>query len=106
VSISAITSDNQQEIQNKVEEVKQRFGGDIVAIRYDLDTDWVGDPAIHFRILLPDAVANNDDRLGDVTERVRNELVDELSLPESGRFPYFNFRSQSGQAELKDPEWD
>ena len=103
--VSATTPDNQQEIK-KVEEAKQRFGGDVVAIRYDLDTDWVGDPAIHFRILLPDVVANDDDRLGDVGRRVRDELVDELSLPESGRFPYFNFRSQSEQAELKDPEWD
>jgi hypothetical protein len=106
VSTSAITSDNQQEIQNKVEEVKQRFGGDIVAIRYDLDTDWVGDPAVHFRILLPDAVANNRQRLTDVARRVRDGLVDKLGFAESERTPYFSFRSQSEQAELKDPGWD
>jgi hypothetical protein len=106
MSISAIASNNQQEIQNKVEEVKQRFRGDVVAIRYDIDTDWVGDPAVHFRILLPDAVANNRQWLADVTRRVRDELVDELGFAESERTPYFNFRSQSEQAELKDPEWD
>ena len=104
--ISTATSDNQQEIQNKVEEVKQRFGGDIVAIRYDIDTDWLGDPAVHFRILLPDAVGNNRQRLADVTRRVIRELVDELGFAESERTPYFNFRGQSEQAELKDPEWD
>ena len=86
--------------------MKQRFGAAIVAVRYDLDTDWAGDPAVRFRILLPDIVGNNRQRLADVTRRVRRELIDELGFAESERIPYFNFRGQSEQAELKDPEWD
>jgi hypothetical protein len=106
MSISAATPNDQKWIQKQIDEVKQQFGEDIVKIWYDLGADWVGDPAIHFRILLPDAVANDDDRLGDVGRRVRDELVDKLGLPKADRFPYFTFRSQSEQAELKDPEWD
>jgi len=106
MTISAATPNDRKWIENQIEEVKQHFGNDIVKIRYDLDTDWVGDPAIHFRILLPDTVADDDDRLGDVTGRVMDELVEKLGLPEADRYPYFNFRSQSEQAELKEPKWD
>ncbi len=106
MSISFTTSINQREMQSKIEEIKQRFGGDVITIRHSPGTNWMGDPAIYFRILLADAVANNRDRLADVTGRVRWELFEELNLAELDPTSYFNFRSQSEQAELKDPEWD
>ncbi len=104
--ISAATPSDQKWIQSQIDEVKQHFGEDVIKIRYDLGTDWAGDPAIYFRILIPDAVADDDDRLSNVGSRIRRELIDKLALPDSDRFPYFKLRSQSEQTELKDPEWD
>ncbi len=105
MAISANTLSD-QEMQRKVEEIRQSFGGDVATIRYSPGINWIGDPALYFRILLPDSVANNRGRLADVTERVRDELFDQLGLAMRERASYFNFRSQSEQAELKDPEWD
>jgi hypothetical protein len=100
------TADLHHWIQDQIKEVEQKLGDDIIHIRYSFGTNWNGYPAIYFRTLLPDAVADNDDRLGDVGRRVRRELAERWNLLDWDRTPYFNFRSQSEQAELKDPEWD
>ena len=88
-------ADFQQWIQDQIEEVRQHLGDNIINIRYSFGTNWNGYPAIYFRILLPNAVADGDDRLGNITRRVRDELADRWNLVESERTPYFNFRSQS-----------
>jgi hypothetical protein len=81
-----------------------KFPGDVVRIRYSIGEDWVGDPAIFFRVLLSDN-ASRREFLADVTGRVSDELFDSLHLRESDYTPYFNFRSKSEQDKLQDPEW-
>ena len=39
--ISAATPNDQKWIEKQIEEVEQRFGDDIIKIRYDLGPDWV-----------------------------------------------------------------
>ncbi len=94
-----------KEFEQNVQQAFGKFPGEVVRVRYSFGEDWSGDPAIYFRIVLSDE-ASEDDRLADVTQRIRRELVDDLGLDASDYFPYFNFRSKSEEDKLKDPEWE
>ncbi len=94
----------QREIEKGVATVEREFRRDIVRIRYDLGTDWSGDRAIYFRILLSDE-ASRESRLHDAAERVRRRLREKIKPDEHGVLPYFNFRSESEQAELQEEVW-
>ena len=94
----------QREIEKGVATVERDFRRDIVRIRYDLGTDWSGDWAIYFRILLSDE-ASRDSRLHHFAERVRKRLREKIKPEEHGVLPYFNFRSESEQAELQEEVW-
>jgi hypothetical protein len=73
-------------------------------IRYSIDKDWTDEWAVFFRVLLSDEVAERS-RLRDIASRVISRITDELDLPNLGMFPHFNFRTESEQAELNDPDW-
>jgi len=77
---------------------------DVVRIRHNIGSDWSGDDAIFFRIVLSDR-ASSDDRLPAVSDRVSLRLTDELNLGDSGLLPYLSFRSESEQAVLNDKAW-
>jgi len=70
--------------------------------RYTIDEDWSGDPAIFFWITLSDETA--DPRILGQTARRIKDLIYRQVDPQGqwGLIPYFNFRSQSEQAQLKD----
>jgi hypothetical protein len=89
----------QKEIEKVVAAVEREFRRDIVRIRYDVGTDWSGDWAIYFRILLSDE-ASKDSRLHHVAQRVTKRLREKIKPEELGVLPYYNFRSESEQAEL------
>src|SRR5258708_9314043 len=85
-----------------VREAVRALGDDVVRVRYTLGQDWSGEYAIFFRIVLSDR-ASKRDRLLPVTKRVTNQIVQRLEPVEQwGLIPYFDFRSQSEQAALKD----
>jgi hypothetical protein len=90
--------------QEQVDQVAREFGSDVVRIRFTIDEDWSGDPAIHFRILLSDD-AGRPERLIPVTKAVEARLDEAFGLWESDRIPYFNFRGESEQAKLKEAAW-
>jgi hypothetical protein len=74
-------------------------------VRYTLGEDWTGDDAIFFRILLSDR-ASKTDRLLRVTQRVSDQIVRALEPVEQwGLLPYFDYRSQSEQADLQEAAW-
>jgi hypothetical protein len=73
-------------------------------IRYSIDQDWYGDWAVFFRVLLSDEVASRTRRL-ETGNRVISRIMDELDLPNLGMMPHFDFRTESEQAELRDPDW-
>lgn len=78
---------------------------DVVRIRFNLGEDWVGAPAIFFRVVLSNS-ASKRPNLSEVSRRVSHEILREIDVEESGLNPYFNFRSLSEQAEMKEAEWD
>jgi hypothetical protein len=72
-------------------------------INYDIAMDWSGQWAIFFRVLLSDEASTH--HLRDITTRVVWRMSEKLDLPTLGLFPYFDFRSESEQASLNQPEW-
>jgi len=82
-----------------------RLRPDVVRIRHTVGEDSSGQPAIFFRVLLSDR-ASRPDRLRQVTRKVRNLVFQDIDPVNScGLVPYLRFRSQSEQAELKEPAW-
>jgi hypothetical protein len=95
-----------KDFAHKVDEVAKKFPAEVVRIRHSFSRDWDGDPAIYFRIVLTDQ-ARRGHRLSELTERIGNTLVNDLGLYEhfSEYIPYFSYRTETEQDELKDPEW-
>ena len=74
----------------------------VVKFRYTVESDWSGDAAIFFWITLSDEAAHR----GTLSQTSRN-IVDFITqrldpVGQWGLIPYFNFRSQSEQANLKE----
>jgi hypothetical protein len=98
---SVITMNPQ--INAAIREVVNLLAPDVVYIRYEIGQDWSSDSAIFFRVLLSDDASNN--RLRDVASQVECRLADRLDFPAMGVFPYYNFRSESEQAMMREPAW-
>lgn len=88
-----------------LENVERALKPDVVRIRFSLGEDWSGDPAIFFRIVLSDRASQQDDLAG-FTGLIGGKIFGDLRLAELDYIPYFNFRSESEQNRLKNPEWD
>src|SRR5215469_10938699 len=74
----------------------------VVKWRYTLENDWSGDPAIFFWVTLTDE-ASKPASLRKTKSEFIAAINNHVDLPgEWGLFPYYNFRSQSEQAILKD----
>lgn len=99
---SAITK--QPEINAAVAAVARELSPWVRHIRYDIAPDWSGQWAIFLRVLLADDVTSGS-KLRDITTQVVWRMSERLNLPELGLFPYFDFRSESEQAGLNEPEW-
>lgn len=94
----------QPRINAAVAEVVDEFSPSVKYIRYDIGQDWSGEWAVFFRVMLSDDVLQ--DKLGDVATRVMWRTTDRLDLPNLGLFPYFDFRSESEQASMREPAWE
>ena len=95
---------NQADIANGVAVVERELAPEVVHIRYEIGTDWSEDPAIYFRILLSDE-ASKENRLYQIAALARSRLQETLGLDTLGLLPYFNFRSASEQADLREETW-
>jgi hypothetical protein len=74
----------------------------VVNSRYIVDNDWSGDPAIFFWITLSDEAAHPA-VLSQTTRRIKNFINQQLDpAGQWDLIPYYNFRSQSEQAKLKE----
>jgi hypothetical protein len=68
--------------------------------------DSTGAAAIFFRVLLSDE-ASREDRIYETTQRISRKIIDIVEPMEKfGMEAYFNFRSVSEQAKLKDAAWE
>src|SRR2546429_5097135 len=78
------------------------FQPGVVNLRYTVDDDWSGEPAIFFWITLSDEAARQA-VLSQNSRRVMEFITQRLDpMGQWGLIPYFNFRSQSEQANLKE----
>jgi hypothetical protein len=87
-----------------VTEVVSQLSPSVRRIRYDIEQDWTGQWAIFFRVLLSDD-ASKPGNLRQIVPRIIWTMSERLNLPDLGMFPYFNFRSETEQALLRDPAW-
>ena len=87
-----------------VKAVEQLLFPNVRYIRYSIAPDWWGEWALFFRVVLADEVCTGN-ALRDITTQVIWRMTERVNLPELGLFPYFDFRSESEQAELNDPIW-
>ncbi len=88
-----------------IQEVIADLGPEVLRVRYTLDDDWSGDPAIFFRILLVDR-AMKKHNMFDVTQRIKRQIRDRLEPTEQwGLLPYFSFRTKSEQDEMQEKVW-
>ena len=79
----------------------------VVHVRYNQGEDHDGDPCVFFRVLLTDKAAKSifdrskpADAIASVVRHAIHPLVPE------GLHAYFNFRSESEQAQMKEKEWE
>ncbi len=94
---------HQTDIKAGVAEVEQALLPDVVRINYEVGTDWSGDWAIFFRILLSDDAGAR--RLMDTANTVIGQLGQRFDFATMGLFPYHNFRTVSEQAVLREKAW-
>jgi hypothetical protein len=95
---------HQQRIDQGVTSAAKALAPDVVRIRYSFGEDWSGADAIFFRVLLSDD-ASRRDRLREVARKVTSTVFREVAPDELGLEAYFNFRSASEQAQLKEEAW-
>ena len=96
---------NQAQLSTVIDKAIRKLGKEAVRLKYSFGADFSGEPSIFFRIVLSDA-ASRENVLAQVTDRIVTTLYEEIRPQENwGLLPYFRFRSQSEQAERKDPEW-
>jgi hypothetical protein len=95
----------QDQFAAAVAEVERQLHPNVVYIRHSLGNDWTGEPAVFFKVLLSDA-ASNRDQLLSVANQIEDALVWQIEpLEQWGVLPYFNYRSQSEQADMKEAAW-
>jgi hypothetical protein len=74
----------------------------IVSVTPSLGTDWNGESAVFFQIVLADGTPR--DQLLNLTKQISQLLVQQVQpLEEWGVLSYFNFGTQSEQATLTEP---
>jgi hypothetical protein len=78
------------------------FPAGVANFRYTIENDWSGEPSIFFWITLSDEAARRE-----VLSRTSRSIMDFVTqrldrVGQWGLIPYFNFRSQSEQANLKE----
>ena len=95
---------NQTHLANEVEQAIQKLGPEVVRVRYNVGDDMSGDRSIFFRIVLSDD-ASREARLREIAPAVSSTVLQEVNPEELGLQYYFNFRSVSEQAQLKEESW-
>ena len=96
---------DQSKVRAGVKKAERALAPDVIRIMYSFAEDNQGDFSVFFRILLSDA-ASNPPTLFEKTQRIIAKVLGEIKASELGLQTYFNFRSKSEQAMLRDPFWE
>lgn len=95
---------HQQRIDQGLSTATKTLSPDVVHIRYSLGEDWSGAGAVFFRVILSDQ-ASKRANLRQVARRVSGTVLNAVQPEELGLQAYFNFRSESEQAKLREEAW-
>jgi hypothetical protein len=101
----SIAIEKQPQISAAAAEVTKELANiGVVLINWEIAKAWDDSWGIFFRVLLTDQ-ASKGRKLRDVYTRVVWRMSEKLDLPAIGLFPYFDFRSESEQAQHPEPAW-
>jgi hypothetical protein len=96
---------DQARIRRGALKAQRELAPDVIRIMYSFAVDWMGDQSLFFRILISDH-ASAPNRLRQTTQRIVAKVLHEIKADEMGLRTYFNFRSRSEQATLREPFWE
>lgn len=96
---------DQSKIRAGVQKAERALAPDVVRIMYSFAEDVQGNYSLFFRIVISDAISTPI-KLRDATQRIIARVLKEIKAEELGLQTYFNFRSKSEQAILRDSFWE
>ena|ERR1700682_5284690 len=96
---------DREKIRAGVRRAERALATDVIRIMYSFAEDWQGDISLFFRIVISDHAASPA-RLRETTQRIIAKVLHEIKAQELGLQTYFNFRSKSEQAMLREAFWE
>jgi hypothetical protein len=96
---------DQGKIRAGVQRAERALAPDVIRIMYAFAEDVQENISLFFRIVISDAVSTPA-KLRETTQRIIAKVLSEIKAEELGLQTYFNFRSKSEQAVLRDPSWE
>jgi hypothetical protein len=96
---------DQEKIRAGVRKAERASAPDVIRVMYSVAVDWKDEHSLFFRILISDHAASPA-RLRETTQRNMTRILQEIKAHELGLQRYFNFRSKSEQAILREPSWE
>jgi hypothetical protein len=96
---------DQGKIRTGVQRAERALEPDVVRIMYSFAENVDGEISLFFRVVISDQAAVPN-RLRETTQRIINKVLHHIRADELGLQTYFNFRSRSEQALLKEPAWE
>ncbi len=93
---------NQVEFFSAVDAVTAGFPPGVFSVTPTLGTDWDGDPAVFFKVILVDDAVPRAQLLAFTKEISRAIAWQVRPLEEWGVLPYFDFVTQSENARIKE----
>lgn len=96
---------DQSKIRTGVQKTERTLAPDVVRILYSFAENMDGEISLFFRVVISDRAAAPS-RLRETTQRIIKRVLHEIRAEELGLQTYFNFRSRSEQALLKEPFWE
>jgi hypothetical protein len=92
-------------IRAGVQRAERDLAPDVIRIMHAFAEDVQGNTSLFFRIVISDYAAAPT-RLRETTRKIIAKVWQETNAEELGLQTYFNFRSESEQAALRDPSWE
>jgi hypothetical protein len=96
---------DQNKIRSGVQRAERALAPDVIRIMFSFAVDVMREYSLFFRIVISDRAAQRD-RLRETTQRIIARVLREVKAEELGLQTYFNFRSKSEQALLRDSFWE
>jgi hypothetical protein len=101
---SLVVAHEKSKINAAVADICRQLAPDVKRIFFNFGSDWSGDDAVYFRILISDDAAER--RLRETMKKTVSMLESSLDLGTAGFFVYYNVRSESEQAALREKSWE